>query len=331
MTDLAVEPPSSTPDSPEAASRPRALARLFGPPGEPAVAVGFLRRWALANLAAQVGIVVTGGLVRVTGSGLGCPTWPECFDGSLTPPRHAATGSHAAVEFGNRLLTGVLVAVAVGVLVSVLVARRRQPALRERRGLLVLGAVPLLGVLAQAVLGGITVLVDLSPAWVAAHLLLSMVLISASTLLLLRLQEPGGWAHARRAEVRGAAVAMGVLTAVVLVLGTIVTGAGPHAGDEETPRYDLDIRSVSWLHADAVLVLAGLALVLLVAVRLLDAPRRLQAWAGAVVAVCAAQACVGYVQYATGVPVGLVLVHLLGASLLVVAVTGAVVRVLERS
>ncbi|MFN8077860.1 MAG: COX15/CtaA family protein [Kineosporiaceae bacterium] len=323
MTDLAVDSSSPLADAPRGSSDGR------GPAAARTLRGNWLGRWALANLAAQVGIVVTGGLVRVTGSGLGCPTWPECFDGSLTPPRHAATGSHAAVEFGNRMLTFVLTAVAVALVVTVVRQRRRSAAIRADRRLLVLALVPFLGIVAQAVLGGVTVLVDLSPAWVAAHLLLSMVLISASTWLVVHLQPRQGWAGAARREVRIAGACLALLTGAVLVLGTVVTGAGPHAGDELTPRYDLDIRAMTWLHADAVLVLGGLALVLMVATRLLEAPRQAQRWCLAVVGVCAAQSLVGYVQYATGVPWGLVLAHLLGASLLVVAVTGALLRTWE--
>lgn len=290
-----------------------------------------LKRWAnwalVANLVTQIAIVVTGGLVRLTGSGLGCPTWPQCVPGSYTPVVQQPEGIHSYIEFGNRTLTGVIGLVALAALVAVAldVRRRRRP-----RRLVVLAAVPLVGVFVQAVLGGITVLTHLSPATVAAHFLVSALIVAASTVLLSRVQASDGPTRlAVRAEVKWLVWALAGLTAVVLVLGTVVTGSGPHSGDADAPaRFGLDPRSISWLHADAVLVWFGVLLAILVALRLSEAPLRR---ALIVLGVGLAQGLIGYVQYFTGLPVIAVALHLLGACLLVVAVTQLVLANHDRS
>ena len=278
----------------------------------------------LVNLVAQVAIVVTGGVVRLTGSGLGCPTWPQCVPGSYTPVVRQAQGWHKDVEFGNRLLTFVVgaAAVAVVVVVSAWVLRTGAP-----RRLLALAAIPVVGVVAQAVVGGITVLTDLAPAAVAAHFLVSMALVAASTVLLLALTRPDPPATGR-AEVRWLAAAMAVVAAVVLALGTVVTGSGPHSGDAVHPsRFGVDPRSVSWLHADAVWLFVGLVLALVVVLRLVDGgpvARRRVRW---LLAVTVLQGTVGYTQYFTGLPGALVATHMLGAGLLTIAVTAVVLAV----
>jgi len=297
---------------------------------------GLARPLAVANLVCQVGIVVTGGLVRLTGSGLGCPTWPQCVPGSYTPVVEQPEGYHRLVEFGNRLLTLVLTAVAVATLVAVvrLAGRSRDAGSasegRGRRGLILLGAAPLAGVLAQAVLGGVTVLTSLHPATVAAHFLLSMVIVAGSTVLLLRLRPPTVWDHRPRAEVRLLVAGLAVTTAVVVVLGTVVTGSGPHSGDADEPaRFGLDPRAMSWIHADAALLLVGLAIAVTVALRLVGAPESARRRSGDLLAVLLLQALVGYVQYATDLPEVLVAAHMLGASLLVVTVTAVATAVLD--
>ena len=290
-----------------------------------------LKRWAnwalVANLVTQIAIVVTGGLVRLTGSGLGCPTWPQCVPGSYTPVVQQPEGIHSYIEFGNRTLTGVIGLVALAALVAVAldVRRRRRP-----RRLVLLAAVPLVGVFVQAVLGGITVLTHLSPATVAAHFLVSALIVAASTVLLSRVQAGDGPTRlAVRVEVQWLVWALAGLTAVVLVLGTVVTGSGPHSGDADAPaRFGLDPRSISWLHADSVLVWFGVLLAILVALRLSEAPLRralIVLWVGL------AQGLIGYVQYFTGLPVIAVALHLLGACLLVVAVTQLVLANHDRS
>ena len=277
----------------------------------------WLHRLLLTNLVAEVGIVVTGGLVRLTGSGLGCPTWPQCVPGSFTPIAHQAQGIHKLIEFGNRTLTGVVIAAGVAVILAVW---KLAPG---RRALLRLSTLPLLGVVAQAVLGGLTVLTGLNPSLVAGHFLLSMVIVAISTLLLYRAGEGDAAASPLvRAEVTTLARVTVALGAVVLALGTVVTGSGPHSGDAAHPtRFGFDPRSVSWLHADAVTLFAGLVVAVVVAVRLTDSPgpaRR--AWL-AVLGVTLAQGVIGYAQYFTGLPEAVVALHMLGASLLVVTMT----------
>lgn len=278
----------------------------------------------LANVVVQCGIVVTGGLVRLTGSGLGCPTWPQCDPGSYVPVVEPADGWHPYIEFGNRLLTFVVGVAAVATLVVVWRTGRRR--LRP------LAAAPLLGVVAQAVLGGVTVLTSLHPVTVAAHFLLSMVIIALSVLLLVRVQEPDGPAvDVVPLPVRRLAQLLAAVGAAVLVVGTVVTGSGPHSGDAEAPaRFDLDPRTMSWLHADLVLLFLGLLVGLLVALRVTGAPELARERARWVLGVTLGQGLVGYVQYATDLPEALVAVHMLGASLLVVTLTALVASLRRR-
>jgi len=270
-------------------------------PVSPAV----VSRIALANLVANGAIVVTGGAVRLTGSGLGCPTWPRCTDDSFVATPELA--GHGAIEFGNRLLTFVLTAVAVATVVAVFRSARRD--------LRALAVVSLLGIPAQALLGGVTVLTGLNPWTVAAHFLLSSVLVAVSTVLWLRSREPGvGRLLVRRPFallVSGIAAA----TAGVLVLGTVVTGSGPHSGDPAAGRTGFDPEMVSQLHADSVFLLLGLTIALLVALYATDSPGRLRRAARDLLVVQVAQGVIGYVQYFTDLPVVLVLLHMLGAVL----------------
>jgi cytochrome c oxidase assembly protein subunit 15 len=262
-----------------------------------------------ALLILQAGLVLTGGAVRLTGSGLGCPTWPECTQGSYTPVPHQAEGQlHAWIEFGNRLLTFALVAVALAVLAHVLFKGRRD--LR----LLALGQV--LGILGQGVLGGITVLTKLHPLPVAGHLLLSIILIAGATSLYDRREFP-----IRRiipTERTTAVLAKGHLhlTFFVIFLGTLVTGSGPHAGDLQARRFGFDIRTVAWIHADAVIALLGLTLALYIASRANPLHRRRIL---TFVVIALAQGAIGYIQYFTGIPEIIVAAHLLGATLVWIA------------
>jgi cytochrome c oxidase assembly protein subunit 15 len=286
----------------------------------------WLRRLVVANLEFEVLIVVTGGLVRLTGSGLGCPTWPQCVPGSYTPVAHQAQGWHKYIEFGNRTMTSVVSVAAVLVIVALFVWARDRPRLR-RPAYLVLAGVAL-----QAVIGGITVLTGLNPAIVAGHFLVSMLLVAASTLLLVRIDEgDAAPVPLARREIRVLAAVTTALAAVILVLGTIVTGSGPHSGDADQPaRLAVDPRAVSWLHADAVMLFVGLVVAVLLAVRLTGVgTRAARAWT-VLLAVTLAQGVVGYVQYFTGLPWAVVLVHMLGASLLVVALVRAVLSLRER-
>jgi heme a synthase len=267
------------------------------------------RRTYTALVVAQCVIVFTGGLVRLTGSGLGCPTWPDCVHGSLTPVRHQAQGFHSAVEFTNRMLTFVLLVVVVA---SVVVAMRRRP---RRRSLTVLAWGGVAGVFAQAVLGGITVRTHLNPLSVAAHFLLSMILIAVAVGLQQRAQDTGDGPP--RSDVRIELQRVGQLlipvAATVLVLGTLVTGSGPHAGDADTHRLSFDPRTVAWVHADIVMLFLGLVVATWLGLRLTDASARAQRRVQLLLAVVLAQGAVGYVQYFTGVPGGLVAIHVAGA------------------
>ncbi|MEK9663170.1 MAG: COX15/CtaA family protein [Candidatus Nanopelagicales bacterium] len=275
----------------------------------------WLRGIFIANLVAQIGIVVTGGIVRLTGSGLGCPTWPECVEGSYVPTSRQEEAWHKYVEFGNRLLTFALGALALAAIIGALIWWFRR---RERAPIVLLAAVPIIGTIAQAVLGGITVLTGLSPWAVSAHFLVSMAIIAGVTVLVVRSYDAGDqpidWLVRR--EVRVMAWLLIAITGVVVVLGTIVTGSGPHSGDAETEaRFGLDPRTVSWLHADAVLLFLGLVIGMLVVLRVVNGPRRATTVVGLLLLVAVIQGAIGYSQYFSGLPWALVAFHMLGACL----------------
>ena len=282
------------------------------------------RRLLVANLAAQVLIVGTGGAVRLTGSGLGCSTWPQCEPGSFTPQLHEALSIHPYVEFGNRLLTFVLTAVAIAVAARVGLDRRRATSFR------LLGLVPLLGVLAQAVIGGLSVLGDLHPAIVGLHMLASMALVAVSTVLLGRFTAGDGPARVVTTRaVLWLGRALGVAATVVLALGVVVTGAGPHSGDSDVGyRFAVDPWEVARLHAAAVWVFAAIGVAMLVLTR--RGPRRVNRRLWLLAAVTSAQGAIGYVQLFTGLPEVLVGLHMLGAALLAAATTHAYLGLHER-
>jgi cytochrome c oxidase assembly protein subunit 15 len=257
----------------------------------------------------QSALVLTGGAVRLTGSGLGCPTWPECTPGSYTPVPNQAEGQlHAWIEFGNRLLTFALVAVALAVLIHVLY--------KQRRDLRILALAQVLGIFGQGILGGITVLTQLHPLTVAAHLLLSILLIGGATSLYDRREIAIRKAKLEDKMTSNLSLAHIYLTFFVIVLGTLVTGSGPHAGDEDTQRFGFDIRTVSWIHAEAVIALLGLTLALYVAARLNPLHRR-KIIIFTIIAL--AQGAIGYIQYFMGIPEIIVALHLLGATLVWIA------------
>ena len=257
----------------------------------------------------QAGLILTGGAVRLTGSGLGCPTWPECTPGSYTPVPNQAEGAlHAWIEFGNRLLTFGLVAISLIVLAHVLTTKRRD--------LRLLAAGQLLGILGQGVLGGITVLTDLHPLPVASHLLLSIILVAAAVSLYDRREAPVERIRQTDKLVSLLSRSHIALSFLVIVLGTLVTGSGPHAGDEQARRFGFDIRTVSILHADAVIALFGLTLALAVALR---ANKVILKKIYIFTAIALAQGAIGYIQYFTGIPEILVAAHLLGATLVWIA------------
>jgi cytochrome c oxidase assembly protein subunit 15 len=298
-----------------------ALARLLARVRVPAAPSRWVAPLLIANLVGEIGIVATGGVVRLTGSGLGCSTWPECQPGSFTPVRTPASSYHDLVEFGNRTLTFVVAILAV---VSLWAVATRWP---ERRRLQVVAVGVLAGIPAQAVLGGIAVLTGLNPWTVMGHFLLSMALVALSTALVrgARDEQSGPGALLVHPLARRMALVTAALGGVVLVLGTIVTGSGPHSGDADRPaRTGFDPRFVSWMHADAVMLFVGLVIATLVAVRItatVDEARR--SW-DLVLVVTALQGLIGYTQYFTGLPEVLVLLHMVGAALLVVALTWGV-------
>lgn len=256
-------------------------------------------------------IVVSGAAVRLTGSGLGCDDWPNCNDTKLID---VSTG-HAAIEQVNRLFTGV---VALSVIAAVLGSLVRVP---RRRDLTRLSLGLVAGVIAQIVLGGITVLTDLHPMSVQGHFLLSMVIVANAVVLVRRAGEPDG--AVRRAVVgeptRAWVWALAVLTSLAVFTGTIVTGTGPHAGDEEARRFGFDIADVARVHGATVIATIAVALVLAWRIRDDARDRRalmpgLSTW----LFVAVMQAVVGYAQYFTGVPALLVAVHVTGATVLYV-------------
>jgi cytochrome c oxidase assembly protein subunit 15 len=283
--------------------------------------IGTVRRLALASVVANAAIVVTGGAVRLTDSGLGCPDWPRCTGSRLTPTGESP--GHAFIEFGNRMLTFVLVAVVAATLVAVV---RQQP---RRASLVRLAAVLVLGIPAQALLGGVTVLTGLNPWTVMGHFLLSMVLLAVAVVLLWRTGEEDG---APRLLVprplQQLAYAVLVVVGLTLVAGTVVTGSGPHSGDKKAARTGFNPESVSQLHADLVMLLVGLALALWLALRAVNGPDRA---ARLLVLVVLGQGAIGWTQYFTDLPIALVAVHMAGACLVLIAACRTVLSLRRRS
>lgn len=274
-----------------------------------------MRQWAIAAIVVNTGITVTGAAVRVTGSGLGCPTWPRCTPDSFTPiahPEHSPV--NMAIEFGNRLLTFVLLAVGVA---CVLAAMRLVP---RRPALVRLAWLQPAGIAAQAVWGGLVVRTALHPVTVSVHFLLSIALIAASYALYARAIE--GDAPPRRLVHRdirtlGFVLVGGMVT--LLIAGVVVTGSGPHSGDEVASRFGFDIETVARLHANVVWAVVGLTFALLFALHVTDAPGRARRAAFTLLVLEAAQGVIGYVQYFTAVPAALVALHVLGSSLVWIA------------
>lgn len=258
-------------------------------------------------------IIITGAAVRLTGSGLGCPSWPNCSPGRLTP--QSATSYHAMVEFVNRTFTG---AVSLGVIAAVLGALVRSP---RRRDLTLLSLGLVAGVVGQIVLGGITVLTDLNPFAVMGHFVLSMIILADAVILVHRAGLPDDvpLTPVGRTIERRAAVLQFVLTSIVVITGTVVTNSGPHAGDRKAKRFDLQLTDIARVHsATTILLLVSIVTFVLVIGRsgFVPARRRALSWLLVVVLL---QMAVGYTQYFTGVPALLVAVHILGAVLVFTA------------
>jgi cytochrome c oxidase assembly protein subunit 15 len=275
-----------------------------------------MRRLAFAALVANIGIVATGGLVRLTNSGLGCPDWPDCSGGSLV-----ATGKvswHKAVENTNRGLTIVVLAAVLAVFVAAYRELPARPAVRRWAW------VTLLGVPAQALLGGITVLTHLNPLVVAGHFMLSMLLIAAATVLWWRTREAEAVSIAPPPIVRRLGIATWGLTYGVFVIGTLVTGSGPHAGNATAARLHLRPAAISQLHADLVMLLVGTAISLAVCVTAIGGSAVARRATRVLVGVLAAQAAIGFAQYFSGLPIGLVELHVTGAAVLAATVSAVV-------
>lgn len=279
-----------------------------------------LKQLAWASLVANSLLVVTGGAVRLTGSGLGCPTWPRCTDESFTP--HNSLSAHSAIEFGNRMLTFVLVAVAIATFVAAWRTGRRE--LRW----IALGLA--LGIPAQAVIGGVTVLTDLNPWVVSFHLLCSLAMIGLAVLFI-RLVSRTGPLDEPTASKPVLALAWSTFAAgwAVLYVGTVVTGSGPHAGDRDAPRNGLDPLQLSQLHADLVFLFVGLTLGVLFAAYATSASQEVRRAARLLLFAELAQGTIGFVQYFTDLPVVLVGFHMLGAALISAAMTWLVLATRE--
>jgi cytochrome c oxidase assembly protein subunit 15 len=257
----------------------------------------------------QASLIVTGGAVRLTGSGLGCPTWPQCTPGSYTPVPHQAEGQlHAWIEFGNRLLTFLLFFTALAALVLTFKLTKNQIKNQKVR---LLALLQLLGIFGQAILGGITVLTDLNPIPVAGHYLLSIALVAGA--LSLRFYIIG----IKLAEVKYPLTALIrlqlILTIAVLIVGTIVTGSGPHAGDEKAKRFGFNPQIVSWFHADLVIALVAITGVVWILSR--ETKGILYSRNKFFILAILIQGLIGYFQYFTGLPELAVGLHLLGSTI----------------
>ena len=258
----------------------------------------------------QIAIVVTGGAVRLTGSGLGCPTWPECTPGSYTPVPHQVEGQlHAWIEFGNRLLTFVLLLCAL--LAFIIAIRVSKNAVMKSRVRL-LASLQVIGIFGQGILGGITVLTNLNPIPVAGHFLLSIFLIAGA--ISLRYEIVGIVKQKADGIVATLMPLLIWLTVLVLVVGTVVTGSGPHAGDINAKRFGFNPRIVSWLHADLVIALVVLTLVLWLITRV-SQNKIFHRYLSIFLLISISQGLIGYIQYFTGLPELIVAAHLLGATL----------------
>jgi cytochrome c oxidase assembly protein subunit 15 len=296
-----------------ARTAPRSIAVALARRPAPAT----VRRLALTSLIANVGIVSTGGLVRLTNSGLGCPSWPDCSSGDLVPVR--ALSSHKAIEFGNRSLTILLVIAVAAVFLAVWRTTPRQA------GLVRWAWITLLGVPAQILVGGVLIFTHLNPLAVAGHFMLSMVLIGAATVLWWRTRQPvDAESTPLPLVVRRLGWATWVLTYGVFIVGTLVTGTGPHAGDATAKRLHLRPTAISQLHADLVMLLVGVAAALAVCVTAVGADAGARRMTRVLIGVLLAQATVGFAQYFSGLPVPLVELHVTGAAVLAAAATAAV-------
>lgn len=278
------------------------------------------RRITLAALVLLGIIVVTGAGVRLTGSGLGCSTWPKCEPDSFTP--HPESGIHGWIESVNRYFTG---AVAVAVILAVAGSFFRTP---RRRDLTFWSWTLVAGVIGQVVLGGLTVLFELAPPFVMGHFLLSAVLVGCAIVLHHKAGEPDGGERRPVAtpEVRLLTKGLVIATAIVLIIGTAVTGSGPHGGDEEVRRLDFFLPEITRVHTIAVWILLAGSLWTWVLVRRGGGAPVVERALRVLIALEVAQGAIGYLQYFAGVPVGLVALHVAGSMLVWGAAVGLLLR-----
>ena len=267
-----------------------------------------------ALLVLQAGLVVTGGAVRLTGSGLGCPTWPECTDGSIGPViTQAEDQLHAWIEFGNRLIAWLILILALAALVYII---KKLKSRNDFKRLRLLAILQIIGFLGQVVLGGITVLTKLNPISVSAHFVLTLPLIAGALALRHRvLDRP---VLQLQPMTRTVTKVVTALSFVVLLLGVVVTGTGPHAGDADAKRYPFNFEAVSILHADSVIALICLAIALYLVVKVSESAEVKKLFGRMILiflAICLGQGAIGYLQYLTRLPELLVGAHLLGATL----------------
>ena len=289
------------------------LRTLAAPVWEPTPTA--LRRIAAAGVVSTALIIITGAAVRLSQSGLGCPDWPQCTRASLVAARTAGDPMvHTWIEFGNRLFTVVVTVVAAAVLIA---AWRFRPGGRRRADLIWLAAAQPAGVVAQIVLGGVVVLTKLNPVTVSLHFLLSSAVVAAAVALHARCTE--GTAPARplvRADLRLLGYGVAAVAAVMLAAGTVVTGTGPLAGAADVPRYHLPLTGVTQLHADIGWLLGGLVAALVLGLRLTRAPAPAMRQGWLLLGLLLIQGAVGYAQYFSGLPAGLVWVHVTGSLLI---------------
>ncbi|MEY4323331.1 MAG: hypothetical protein RL410_1112 [Actinomycetota bacterium] len=277
----------------------------------------WLNRILMANVIVQSGIIATGAVVRVSNSGLGCPSWPQCTQGSYTPTVHQAESWHKWIEYGNRTLTGVLLIVAVSVLVGVFTVTTDH---KSR----FLAVTPLVLTFGQAILGGITVITGLNPYTVASHFLLSASIVILSVRLWWRMR--GNIVINPDARSLSRARILLVTSSVVVFLGVVTTGSGPHSGDAKAEaRFPLDPAFAARIHAVSVTIL--LASVWMAYQYLRSNNRNAKALIGAVI-IIAAQATVGLIQYTTGLPATLVGIHVALAATFWAAINITVVQMM---
>jgi cytochrome c oxidase assembly protein subunit 15 len=280
-----------------------------------------MRRLALAGVIANTVIMSTGAAVRLSASGLGCPDWPRCSAADVVASKNAGqTLLNTWIEFGNRLLNFPLVIVTVLVFVAAWRYRPDGPGTGRRRDLTWLAATQPLGVVAQAVIGGILVLAKLNPVLVSVHFLVSVSVVTAAVVLHVRCSETAAGGPPVRRDLQLISAALVAVTGLMLAAGTVVTGTGPLAGDAGVARYKLPLEGVTQLHADIGWLLAGLSVALVLGLRLSGAPPRAARAGLVMLAALGSQGVIGYIQYFTHLPAGLVWVHVTGSVLVWIAV-----------